>query len=397
MQRAPSAVLTAVLLLPLAACAGDSGPDTSGTLRTDIDTVGGVVQATNAGAAPAWSLERVVAFGGVGGGGEPRPDEFGAINALVADADGRVYVAEPQSREVRVFDQDGRHLHSFGRRGAGPGEFASVQSLAWKADTLFVLDPGNARMQRFTRDGAEAGVVHWMSLTGPVEWVRFFPTGDGLLHVRGVPPRGVAGFAFVAWDGARAVDSVLVRSPADPPPAAVTCHRPDDVISFFTIPHTPRALAVPAGDGVAAYAWSGDYRISFVNGAGDTVRRIVRDAPAPRVLDEEWSIAADSFAAFQGRMPAGSSCEPASIRRPATKPAVRALHFTEEGRLVVEAETEEGAVLDFYDDDGRLLGTVRAPERDPRVPPYFRDDRVYIVTRDPEYGVQGVAVYRIAR
>jgi hypothetical protein len=64
---------------------------------------------------------------------------------------------------------------------------------------------------------------------------------------------------------------------------------------------------------------------------------------------------------------------------------------------VVEAETDAGVTFDFHDADGRLAGSVRAPDRDPRIPPYFRGDHIYVVTRDPDFAVQGVAAYRITR
>ncbi len=53
------------------------------------------------------------------------PDEyvFGRIVGVVTDSLGRVFAADMQASEVRVFDSVGGFLFTIGRRGAGPGEF----------------------------------------------------------------------------------------------------------------------------------------------------------------------------------------------------------------------------------------------------------------------------------
>lgn len=72
---------------------------------------------------------------------------------VAARADGTVFVADGGALEVRVFDARGRHLRSFGRRGAGPGEFLAVGEMGWRADTLWVTDPMQLRTTLFTLDG----------------------------------------------------------------------------------------------------------------------------------------------------------------------------------------------------------------------------------------------------
>jgi hypothetical protein len=43
---------------------------------------------------------------------------------------------------------------------------------------------------------------------------------------------------------------------------------------------------------------------------------------------------------------------------------------------------------------GVVRGETKMPERDPRVPPYVRGDRLYLVERDAD-GLQSVRVFRI--
>jgi len=60
-------------------------------------------------------------------GVEEGPEEYVLLNpgAIAVDEDGNIYVSDQQAGEIRIFDQQGRHRLTFGRRGEGPGEFNS--------------------------------------------------------------------------------------------------------------------------------------------------------------------------------------------------------------------------------------------------------------------------------
>jgi DNA-binding beta-propeller fold protein YncE len=67
---------------------------------------------------------------------------------------GLIYVVDIKDHNVKVFNLDGRHLYSFGSRGAGPGEFNFPTDIALtsKGD-LVVTDTLNARVQVFNSKG----------------------------------------------------------------------------------------------------------------------------------------------------------------------------------------------------------------------------------------------------
>jgi hypothetical protein len=89
-----------------------------------------------------------------------RPEyEFGRISGLTLLADGRVAMVDALNHEVRIFEQDGTHALSFGRSGAGPGEFDSPCCIAADArQCLRVRDNGNAHYSIF--DVAHDSAVH---------------------------------------------------------------------------------------------------------------------------------------------------------------------------------------------------------------------------------------------
>jgi 6-bladed beta-propeller len=69
--------------------------------------------------------------------------------------DGRIVIADADSRDVRVFGADGAYERTIGERGDGPGEFANLSNIAGASgDTLFLWDLRTRRVTTFSADGA---------------------------------------------------------------------------------------------------------------------------------------------------------------------------------------------------------------------------------------------------
>jgi DNA-binding beta-propeller fold protein YncE len=85
--------------------------------------------------------------------------EFGAgvlqrPTGIARDAQqGRIFVADTHAHAIQVFDDDGRLLATWGRRGDGPGELNYPTHLAWRDGLLLVADSMNARIQGFDGQG----------------------------------------------------------------------------------------------------------------------------------------------------------------------------------------------------------------------------------------------------
>lgn len=93
---------------------------------------------------PRAPMAQVLAIGAVraeiGREDEAGPYMFGSIGGMAMGGDGTLYVSDNATNEIRIFDQGGRHLGTFGRRGRGPGEFVNPIGLVHDGDsTLFAL------------------------------------------------------------------------------------------------------------------------------------------------------------------------------------------------------------------------------------------------------------------
>src|SRR5680860_846938 len=121
-MRLPRAVFFLSLTI-LWGCAEGTGLSES-TFR--VDTLeNGVVSVVNDGTgawdgSDSWTAVEDLRLGVVQGEG---PTQFAVISGIAVDSVDRIFVAEAQAKEIRVFKRDGSVSHIIGQKGEGPGEF----------------------------------------------------------------------------------------------------------------------------------------------------------------------------------------------------------------------------------------------------------------------------------
>lgn len=99
--------------------------------------------------------------------GDPH-EELGTVTDVAQALDGSVFVLDAPNNRILVLDSAARFVTSFGRPGAGPGEFRTPTSLAFlpAQRSLWVLDQGLARVTVLSWDGKR--LQHRRTLnTGP--------------------------------------------------------------------------------------------------------------------------------------------------------------------------------------------------------------------------------------
>jgi hypothetical protein len=100
--------------------------------------------------------------------GDDRPDfTFSYIWDVAIDAQGRAYVLDRGSANVRQFDASGRFVRSIGGRGSGPGEFSLVTEIGLDGDTLWFVDSRQRRHTILDSLGKVRGTTPIPRQTGP--------------------------------------------------------------------------------------------------------------------------------------------------------------------------------------------------------------------------------------
>jgi sugar lactone lactonase YvrE len=104
---------------------------------------------------------------GIAGAG---PDEFNAPSAVVTAPNGDIFVADGHGGDTNArivkFSKDGRFIKTWGKKGAGLGEFDTPHAIAMDSQgRLFVGDRNNNRIAIFDQDGKF--LAEWKQFSRP--------------------------------------------------------------------------------------------------------------------------------------------------------------------------------------------------------------------------------------
>ena len=103
------------------------------------------------------------------------PKGFSYPSGVAVDPLGKVYVADSNDNNVRIFDSGGTYLDSWESPGSAPGEFNSPSAVAVDTNgNIYVVESDNHRLQKFDSNGAF--LATWGSY-GSLEGQFMYPSG----------------------------------------------------------------------------------------------------------------------------------------------------------------------------------------------------------------------------
>lgn len=121
----------------------------------------------------------------LGGSDAKGPAEFYRIQNILMDSNQRLWVADGQSGEIRLFLPDGTHWKTLGGRGEGPGEFQDIRMLGlFHGDSIAVWDNSLGRITILDESGNLARVQQVVAgETPPIRCTQVFLDGSLLGQV----------------------------------------------------------------------------------------------------------------------------------------------------------------------------------------------------------------------
>lgn len=387
--------------LALTACgAGEPRAGTGGWAGT-IDTLAnGAIHIQNPATgiwdeSDGWRLEEDLRIGTVDRTG---PDLFGEITDIAADGYGRIYILEGQTQEIRVFNPDGTHLRTIGRRGGGPGEFQRAGALRWGPEgDLWVVDVGNGRYSAFDTTGAYLTMVRRPTGIRSLPWPGAIHANGDLTEVAIDPATEFELYPALILVTYRIAGRDLI--PLD------TIRLPEYDAPYFEhltanshlqayIPFAPRLLWRYDPRGFIRSGVSGRYRIVRQNTPGDTVQIVdLPFRPLP-VTEEERAEAIEHLEWFTNE---GGKYDASRI--PRTQPVFQNFFTDPDGYLWVQPATttaERGRRFDLFDPEGRYLGRINADFPTASTAPLVIGDYFYTVTQD-EFDIPYLVRARIVK
>lgn len=341
---------------------------------------------------------------------------LGRVRGLTRDPDGQILVVDADVPGIRVFGPDGDWLATWGREGAGPGEFRRPDGgiVALADGRIVVRDPGNARLQVLSATGEPIG--QWGLVSNQfINRTPFSLQGDTILNpdvVNISAPLTEWRRGMVRITGAGAVLDTLAV--------------PDDGV------RVPMLRARNGGNmSEAALPWAAEQFWAwhpdgfFVHGRGDQYRltldrpgsplRIERTVAPVEVTPAER--AQETERVTKGMQWLDPSWRWTGPEIPATKPMFAGLFTGRQGRVWVlrlgravpvedpdydpgdpfdvEIRLGEERIFDVFNPSGEFLGSIPLPaDMLLRPTPEFDGDLVLAATRDT-LGVERVVRYRV--
>lgn len=388
----------------LAGCgAADGGPAVA------VRDSAGVRLVDSRRAAADWTVDGSpsVAIGTADGAAEY---QLSRVRGAVRLSDGRVVVADGDTRRLRWYDAAGRHLADAGGPGGGPGEFAFLEGVVpYRGDSVAAWDPESRRLSLFGPDaafarsatvegiealsvslrGALADGTLLLELSGSLEGLLAGGEGerrDTVTYVRATPAGAVTDTLAVRADQehvTRRMGPVVSRQP----------------VLFGRDSH------VAAGGGQVFVGESDGYRIDVLRPDG-ALRTSIRRPGEPRPVRGEDRERAREAARQRGERTreqlsraAGSAVPPSADDLPerSTMPAFDQLLVDAEGFLWVrDARVVAGdpGRWSVFSPDGAWQATVTTPAG----LDVFQVGRDWILGRSrDEWEVESIRLHRLRR
>ena len=364
-------------------------------------------------------------------------EQFGDVQRVSFDGEGRLYVFDSQTERIFVVDTDGALIREIGRKGEGPGEFRNaedfvaledgrvvVADLEHRAYHLFDANGDFERMVRMGGDPSYTAIGIHMAQRGTDALVTSMSGGPRLTTmIRGIDEVGLPERPMsrpierVHLSGEEVARDTIVEAWLPPDGLVRMRETGDGGVTFIP----PAQLTPVLGwgvlpDGTVAFSDSSTYAVKIA-AAGTVTRILTRPFPVEPMTDR--LIRADKDRRLKelaatpdeelGRARPGQAVavDPAELRNRRRArianlefhneiPVIRALYTSWNGMIWVRRRGDEPVSvgpIDVLDAAGRYVGSYRTGATE--IPDAFGPGGLVAFIEKDELGVETVVVKRL--
>jgi hypothetical protein len=197
---------------------------------------------------------------------------FSALRSIEVDNAGNIYALDDKDLNIRVFDKNGIHLRTFGKRGQGPEELQEPSRLFISpSGEVVVLDSANNKIVFFTKTGKclkETPLGKYQIFRALVDTKgRIY--GDNL-----IPKENAYGLALSRYDAKMNPEARIAEF--ENPVSLTKRYMLNDRLTFRMIDRD-----------CLAWAFTKNYVISIVHPEKGTIRKIVKDYARRKITEKD--------------------------------------------------------------------------------------------------------------
>jgi hypothetical protein len=306
----------------------------------------------------------------IGGADVDDDASFGRTSGLAVDRSGRIFVADAQDNQVRMFSPAGVFLAHIGRMGSGPMEFKHLATITIGPDQLlWARDEGNARMLGIDVSATPPRAVRNVPLVpftgGSQLAITFLPDGSLVdetiwfdksietfrpLRIRRTPAGIVSRTdTLPVPQGAFAGRHKITRVQKDAKGKQIGISQ-----AYVLQPFGPEWIRAYGPGGVRADAVGSRYEVRIFDSNERLLRTIKQNAPPVALSAREKHISDSTLSGIKEQLP---------FSVPSVKAPVVGLMWTREGQLWIERAVADGRAreADVFDKDGRWIAIAEWP------------------------------------
>jgi hypothetical protein len=304
---------------------------------------------------------------------------FSELRSIQVDDREDIYALDMKEIEVRVFDKNGKHLRTFGKKGKGPGEIDTPLRMEMAPrNTLVIEDFGSAKFVFFSLEGA---------------CLKEIPLGKYQFLIRfKFNSRGEIFADTRTFDETKTASELIKFSPDFKPLSTVASFEEKRAGRVLTAFSPTYAIQVTTKDALIwAIAQTDKYEFTVVDADGKTVRRILKDYDPVKVTGAiKDKLIEESFG--DRGIPAGYTFD-----IPGHLPAFYYFILDDQDKMFVctyeNEKKDDGYWLyyDVFDAEGRYLTRFSLPEREMAF--FSKKNKLYCMVRESEEGIPQVKRY----
>jgi hypothetical protein len=296
---------------------------------------------------------------------------FSELRSVQVDNDGNIYVLDPKEKLIRVYDKNGKHLRTFGKKGQGPGEFQSINRMYMaEGEKLAFLDTGNKRFSYYSLNGEclkEIPCPKW-TLT------RAQPDSQGYIYGE-----------KLSIDEKGAKENLLKFDPQFNQISELA-HLEVKMTMPSLNPMPANLFFIVTKEDNVIWAVSSTYELNVVNSRGEKIKKIVKDYNSVKITDAEKEKIKARF---------GDSL-PIDIKLdwPENYPPIYYFVIDENGWIYVETyeKDKKGQIyFDVFDPEGRYVTRFSQPEGETIF--VVKKNKAYFLILESEEGLPLVKRY----
>ncbi len=289
---------------------------------------------------------------------------FSELRQVEVDDDERIYVLDWEAEHIKVFDRDGSHLMTIGRKGQGPGELNNSSMISISPNELMVRE--SRRLSFFSLDGKF--LRHLLTKEISPTRARFGSQGHFIIEEMLLDPENPR-YQLKKIDNDLNIICEISSSPAFDP------RKPFNPFRSFSY------WLIDKDDNIV-YGYQADYDLRIYNQDGLLLKRIKKEYDPVEITEEEKEESTEG-------LPSGID-----VDIPKYHTAFYRFFIDDEGRIFVQTYEkigeEEIYYHDVFDQEGRYIAKIPL-----RLRPFLcKKGKLYTI-EDDEEGYQVVKRYKV--